>query len=429
MTAELKLAETEPPETKITGNPQLREKFEKLYKRYQKGEVPTIDDLARGMGVSPRTINSTVKRLKWQSALKSIEEEAQEEQAKKYKVFAVRKGKRGKGIYDSPIPDIENWIKRTLNDLRPKTRMIYVNYATRCWKYLVEKYGLYNPVLWTRKELEEFIYSDRIRKLEKSTQNKVRTSINSLLKSLGKRDIFFPKLEEKKVEVVYMSEETKRTFFNACLEDYQEGIIPFTVAVIALKTGTRIGSDVVTKDAEKPENDRGITCIRMHAIDLAKKPAQILVRDKGNYTWVKLLDDEGERYLREYLAWRQRNRPEWKDNPFLFGDTRYSDLKKRMEQIRKKYDLYELDRWGNKRWIHWHMFRDNFANECLLAMSGEPEDGKEPEMDKGVLACCQLGGWNDPKTFVDRYVATETIERLKKLWFKKVENRIGTGLD
>lgn len=222
----------------------------------------------------------------------------------------------------------------------------------------------------------------------------------------------------------------RERFFQACLDEYPEdGIVPFTVGVIALKTGTRIGSRVVTRDPENPENDRGILCIRTHAIDLTTKPAQILVRDKGNYTWVKLLDDEGERYVREYLAWREKNRPEWKDNPFLFGDTAYTNLDNRMQRIREKYDLYEVDRWGNKVRIHWHMFRDNFANECLLAMSGEPEEGKEPEMDKGVLACCQLGGWNDPKTFVDRYVASETINRLKKLWFRKVENRISTGLD
>ena len=296
--------------------------------------------------------------------------------------------------------------------------------------HIVDKYGLYNPTMWTKKEVEDFIYSDKLRKLEKSTQNRVRTAINSLMKSLGKRDIFFPKLEEKETEVVYMSEETKKKFFEACLKEYPEdGIIPFTIGILALKTGTRIGSDTVSRDPDIPERDRGLSCIRIHAIDFTKKPVEFLVRDKGNYTWVKLLDEEGEKYLREYLAWREKNRPQWKTNPFLFGDITYEDLLERMNRLRKKYDLHELDRWGNKIRIHWHMFRDNFANECLLAMAGEPKEGEEPDMDRGVLACCQIGGWNDPKTFVDRYVATETINRLKKLWFRKVENRITTGLE
>ena len=167
------------------------------------------------MQVSRRTINSTIRRLKWESSLQQISEEAKEEQAKKYEVFAIRKSTRAKAIYTSPIPEVENWIKRTLNELRPSSRNMYINYATRCWEYIVEKYGFYNPVIWTKKEVEEFIYSDKIRKHKKSTQNRARTAINSLMKSLGKRDIFFPKLEEERTEVVYMSEQTKRTFFSS----------------------------------------------------------------------------------------------------------------------------------------------------------------------------------------------------------------------
>ena len=113
------LPNDEPSHTGITRNPELREKFENLYKRHQKGEIPTLDEVAIGMRLSLRTINSTVKRLKWESALQQITEEAKEEEAKKYQVFAIREGDRAKAIYKSPIPEVNNWIKRTLNDLRP----------------------------------------------------------------------------------------------------------------------------------------------------------------------------------------------------------------------------------------------------------------------------------------------------------------------
>lgn len=422
------MSEKEPSQTKVTKNPELREKFKGLYKRYEKGEVKTLKDVAIGMRVSLKTVKNTLRRLRWESSLKPIEKEAKEELARKYEAFAIREKDAYRAIFSSPIPEVDLWIKRRLNDLRPKTRSTYLDYAGRCWKFIVDKYGLYDPTTWTMSEVEAFIYSDHVRGMKASSQNRVRTAINRLMDWLGKREIKFRKLKEEETEVVYMSPQTKRTFFIACKKDYpKEGMIPFTMGVIAQKTGTRIGTHE-GRDPAKPELDRGFLGIRIGAIDLSKKPVEIVLRDKFGYTWTKLLDDEGEQYLREYLKWREEHKPEWKDNPFLFGNTTVTKARDWLNKIREKYNLYEVDRWGNKVWIHWHMFRDNFANECLLAMAGELKEGEEPDMDKGVLACCQLGGWETPDTFVKKYIARETLNTIKRLSFRRVQGKISIGV-
>ena len=420
-----------PAETGISRNPEKREKFLGLYKRYREGKIE-ISDIYKGMRISRRSFYNTVKRLEYEDSLKAVEEEVVEEEIKKFTVFAVKEADKDKLLYSSPIPKVQGWINEWLSELRPRTRKSYIDYASRCWKFIVEKHGLYDPEHWTLSEVKEYIFSPEIRGIEASSQNRHRSAINSLMKYLGKREIFFKKLRERQKPIVYMSEQTKRGFFAGCKEMYPDyGIIPFTMGVIALKTGTRIGTDK-GRDADKPENDRGILCIRTRAVDLKSKPPRIRVRDKGRgeagYEWLKFLDEEAERYIREYLAWRAQNRRQWKEDPFLFGTTTYGEARDWMQAIREKYDLYEIDPYGNKVWIHWHMLRDNFANECLLAMVGELKEGEEPDMDKGVLACCLHGGWNDPKTFVDRYVAQSTLNRIKKMSFGKLKGKITLGL-
>ena len=417
-----------PPETAFSKNPEKREKFLNAYKLYKEGRIKSIEDLAVGLRMSKRSVYMTLNRLEYEDGLKPIEEEVIEEELKKFEIFAVQQADKDKLLYTSPIPKVRGWINEWLSQKRPRTRRSYIDYAGRCWKYIVEHHALYEPEQWTYDEVKEFMYNPKMRLLSAATQNNVRSGVNSLMKYLGKRDIHFPDLKTEDRPVVHMSDQTKAAFFKACKEEYPEkGIIPFTIGMILQKTGTRIGTDK-GRDPKNPLLDRGVMCIRTRAIDLSRKPVRMRVRDKWNLEWTKFLDEEAEKYIREYLAWRAKNRRQWKDNPFLFGTTTYTQSQGFINKIKKKYNLYELDEWGQKRWIHWHMFRHNFANECLIAMVGELKEGEELEMGKGVLACCQLGGWKTTDTFVDKYLTQTTLNRIRELAFAKVKGKITLGL-
>lgn len=384
------------------------------------------------MDVSLRTVYTTIKRLEHEKRLKPIVEEVKEERekkAKKYKTFAVREQDKALLIYSSPIPAIQSWITEKLNDLMPKTRMRYLENAKRCWKHIVEHHAVFDPEEWTLNQVKEFINSARIRRLKPSSQNRIRTAINRLMAHLGKRDIFFEKLKEQPPQVVYMRDETKATFFRGCKETFPEVYrVPLTMGVIALKTGTRLGkTGYERRDPQKPHLDQGLLCIRMAGVHLEAEPPYIRLRDKWGAEWWKLLDEEAAKYVSEYLEWRRTKRRQWKDNIWFFGTTSPDEADNWMKTIKEKYDLYEVDDYGIKHYIHWHMFRDNFANECLLSMIEEVGD-IEAQMDKGVLACCLLGGWKTTDTFVKRYLAQSTLNKIRKIAFKKIKGKITTGL-
>ena len=413
--AEIEL-DKEPPHTRITRNPIQREKLLDLIKRYEKGDIKTYEDIARGMRVSLRTTKSSIKRLKWETSYKEVEEEAKGEVARKYKALYIFKEK----ALESPIAEIDKYIRFKLNRLRPRSRRQYATYQNDCWEFIVQKYGLYDPVSWTKDEVEDFINSPKVIAYKSSTQNRVRTAINSLMKFLGKRDIFFEKLEEEEPIPVMLSVENREKIFRGFEAEYPDkAIIYNTITMIGLKTATRIGIER-GRDPDDPMKDRGMLGIRTRSIFLDEKPVRINLRDKGKgeagKLWDKHLDEEGEIQLRKYLAWRKTHRPGWKDNPFLFGDTTYDEYLRACRKIRKKYDIYEIDRRGIKRWFTPHMLRDTFANEVLLAFGHE----------KGFLPVAELGGWQDLTTLRKHYITAEVINQLKRKWIKELEGKIKT---
>jgi len=315
---------------------------------------------------------------------------------------------------------VDKYIRYKLNRLRPKTRRAYATYQNDCWEYIVEKYGLYDPISWTKEEVEDFINSPKVIAYKSSTQNRVRTTINSLMKFLGKRDIFFEKLEEEEPVPVMLSLKNREKIFEGFKTDYpHRSIIYNTITMIGLKTATRIGTHK-GRELDDPMKDRGILGIRTRSIFLDEKPVRINLRDKGKgeagKLWDKYLDEEGETQLRKYLVWREKHRPEWKDNPFLFGDTTVDEYRTACKKIRKKYDIYEIDRRGIKRWFTPHMLRDTFANEVLLTFG----------VEKGFMPVAELGGWEDYTTLRKHYITAEAINQLKRNWIKDLEGKIKT---